>query len=238
MSNISNPLQDLKGEDEEDRRSFTTVDTDGTDEEEIPHERLAVFTTVQTSIHIEKTKHLEELGLYFIGQYLYESDFQISLEDYLRGEFLLNAITAGKEISVLPPGNRRNISLCIYFILKFGQRFDSPEKKQKEELIQIFSFKTKGWSSVHITERAHGSRKPVWMLRYSNWLSIRIVGENYETNRGIRYSSYTKGYHDGKTLRPYSPSDDQILDRDAYTVQSPTLLITEIWDPDEYRQEL
>jgi len=188
---------------------------------------------------LDKTKHLSELALYGIGNQIWEADSPLSLEDYLRLEFLFNALSAGKPVDEIKDLYIKDICISLYIILKFSANFDKQTGDTKDELWNKMIFKTMGWNLVHLSKRAHQSRQDIWMRRYVSWLEIRIVGEEHESNRGVRYSSYTKGYHDGKSLRPEQPSDVQILDRDGYQNRVSTLLsILDFWDPDEWRRNL
>lgn len=187
---------------------------------------------------LDKKKHLEELALVWIGMFLHEEDFKIGLDEYLRAEFLMSTIAGSKRIEDLTDINQQNICKCLFFILKYGQQPDGIGIMSKEDIWRVITFKTLGWNILHLGERSYYSRRPVWRIRLYQWLTISIVGEEHETNRGIRYSSYTKGYHDGKSLRTPSPEDSQILDREGYFEETKVSFFYDLIDPEEFRNNL
>jgi len=89
-----------------------------------------------------------------------------------------------------------------------------------------------------LTRRAHGARSDVWSTRYELWLELRSEGEDDNLIRGKRYNSYTKGYHDGSTLRPQDPGKYQTLDRESYSKVQFGIPNLEIWDAEEFRSRL
>lgn len=184
----------------------------------------------------EGAKYYQELALYSLGRLRWETR-KLSLEDYLRMEFLLHVLSGDRKLEDIKDTKRRSLCGYLSLALLYAYRTFEPTRDaiDVDFLFQMMIAKF-GYTET-LSERAHQARIRPWLYRYFNWLIIVTEREDNIPNRGIRYSSYTKGYHDGSTLRPPSAESEQILDRDAYsTPRNPISL--EIWDPEEFRRNL
>jgi hypothetical protein len=203
----------------------------------IPSDQMSFFTTVRLSYSEIGIKQLSELALFSVGQFLWEKT-SLSLEDYMRMEFLLNKLQ-GNSLSIahIKDKRRQDLTVLLSLVLKHGQRIDNySEFIPVERLFNIMFSKIGSMDSL--SERAHLSRADIWATRYYLWIELRSESEESNSIRGKRYSSYTKGYHDGSTLRPSRAENFQVLDREEYSRTLPVFPNLEIWDPEEFRRNL
>lgn len=221
-----------------DRRSKSAVSGPKRKRETNPPDSKVYHTTVRLSYSEVSVKLISELALYAVGKYLWE-DSAVSLEDYYRLEFLLTWLLGSKKnIGDIKDKKKQDLVVLISLILKYAERSFEPtivslSKKRLQEMMvaKVGPLET-------LSARAHGARSYIWSVRYELWLELRSEGEDDNQIRGIRYSSYTKGYHDGSTLRPNKAERSQILDRQRYSQVQFGIPNLEIWDPEEYRKNL
>jgi hypothetical protein len=222
-----------------DRRTKPAVKSPKRKRETNPPEQQVFHTTVRLSPLEVSPKETSELALYSLGLFYWETGI-LTLEDYMRMEFLLTRLLGSKkDFTQLKDKRKQDICVLLSLVLRFGERSFEPLREYLgvERLLQMSVAKV-GMTET-LSRRAHGARSDVWAPRYELWLELRTEGEADTGIRGKRYSSYTKGYHDGSSLRPKSSAKAQVLDRLGYdqvaNYSAPNL---EIWDPEEFRKNL
>lgn len=202
-----------------------------------PPNQLVFFTTVRMSLPEEGPKYYSELALYSLGRLRWDTQ-ELSLEDYLRMEFLLHVLSGDRRLEDIKDTRKRILCGYLSLALLYAPRSFQPTREFIELNFLFQMMFAKFGITETLSERAHRARCSPWSSRYFLWLSIVTESENAQPERGIRYSSYTKGYHDGSTLRPTPPENEQVLDREAYTRTLRNPISLEIWDPEEFRRNL
>lgn len=221
-----------------DRRTKPAVRLQRQGAQFLPTDQEVYHTTVRFSFREIGPKQISEMALYFVGKFLWESR-QLDLADFIRGEFLLSKLLGDKiDHFHIKDKRKRDLSVAISLVLKYAERPFEPlrEYQSVERLREMICAKTGLFETLE--SRAHGARSYVWSVRYFLWIELRSEGEADNQDRGKRYSSYTKGYHDGSSLRPTRAEKYQVLDRESYSTTQFGLPSLEIWDAEEFRSRL
>lgn len=200
-------------------------------------ESLVFHSAVVCTVQEFTPKFCSELALFSLGKYFWESR-ELSLEDYMRMEFLLHRLSGDKKLVDIVDPLRWSLSGTIAMVLKYARRSFEPFREYHEaEFLFQMAFAKFGIRDT-LEHRYHKSRASTWRTRYELWLDIRSTREDHVNNRGVRYSSYTKGYHDGSALRPTKPQNFQTLDRASYSRSKRRRPDLDVWDPKEFRENL